>query len=196
MESLSLVPQPTAGTSRINGDKYWYPFRLALKTQNTKIVEIALDSVQKMLAFHILTGSTIVTKIEGATLLIDEIVDYVCACFIGTKTEEAIQLQILKCLLTAVTSPNSEVHGTSLTKATQTCFGIHLLSKNVVNQVTSKASLTQMVNLVFQRMEKLAALDSKKPAEPAVYALHLHFPLFARFLPFKTSILMRPVILQ
>jgi len=93
--------------------------------------------------------------------LIDEIIDVVCACFIGVKTEEGIQLQIIKCVLTAVTSPLSEVHGPSLTKAIQTCFNIFLLSKNVVNQVTAKASLTQIVNLVFQRMEKQALINSK-----------------------------------
>jgi len=35
----------------------------------------------------------------------------------------------------------------------RTCYNIFLLSKSEVNQTTAKASLTQMVNIVFQRME-------------------------------------------
>lgn len=38
-------------------------------------------------------------------------------------------------------------------QAVRTCYNIFLLSKSEVNQTTAKASLTQMVNVVFQRME-------------------------------------------
>ena len=38
-------------------------------------------------------------------------------------------------------------------QAVRTCYNIFLLSKSEVNQNTAKASLTQMVNVVFQRME-------------------------------------------
>ena len=35
----------------------------------------------------------------------------------------------------------------------RTCYNIFLMSKSEVNQMTAKASLTQMLNVVFQRME-------------------------------------------
>jgi Dimerisation and cyclophilin-binding domain of Mon2 len=38
-------------------------------------------------------------------------------------------------------------------QAVRTCYNIFLMSKSEVNQTTAKASLTQMVNIVFQRME-------------------------------------------
>lgn len=38
-------------------------------------------------------------------------------------------------------------------QAVRTCYNIFLLSKSEVNQNTAKASLTQIVNVVFQRME-------------------------------------------
>lgn len=40
-----------------------------------------------------------------------------------------------------------------LTQAVRTCYNIFLMSRSEVNQTTAKASLTQMLNVVFQRME-------------------------------------------
>jgi hypothetical protein len=45
------------------------------------------------------------------------------------------------------------VHETSLLAAVRACYHIHLVSKNMVNKTTAKATLTQMLNIVFQRME-------------------------------------------
>ncbi len=39
----------------------------------------------------------------------------------------------------------------------RTCYNIFLMSRSTINQTTAKASLTQMLNCVFQRME----LDSE-----------------------------------
>ncbi|KAJ3152336.1 Brefeldin A-inhibited guanine nucleotide-exchange protein 2 [Geranomyces michiganensis] len=85
--------------------------------------------------------------------MIDEIIHSVCTTFTGSQ-DELVQLQVLKVLLTAVTSPACEVHQVSLLKVIQTCFNIHLNSRAQVNQMTAKASLTQMVNLIFSRMER------------------------------------------
>ena len=45
----------------------------------------------------------------------------------------------------------------------RTCYNIFLLSKSEVNQTTAKASLTQMVNIVFQRMEHHSETVSLPP---------------------------------
>lgn len=50
-----------------------------------------------------------------------------------------------------------------LTQAVRTCYNIFLLSKSEVNQNTAKASLTQMVNVVFQRMEHHSETVSLPP---------------------------------
>ena len=72
---------------------------------------------------------------------------------------------MVKALLTIITAPSCEVHDVSLLRAVQTCFNIFLFSKNVVNQVTAKASLTQIVNLVFQRMERYAVSVVNRAAD-------------------------------
>ena len=41
----------------------------------------------------------------------------------------------------------------ALLLAVRTCYNIFLMSRSEVNQTTAKASLTQMLNVVFQRME-------------------------------------------
>lgn len=48
-------------------------------------------------------------------------------------------------------------------QAVRTCYNIFLLSKSEVNQTTAKASLTQMVNIVFQRMEHHSETVSLPP---------------------------------
>ena len=41
----------------------------------------------------------------------------------------------------------------ALLLSVRTCYNIFLMSRSEVNQTTAKASLTQMLNIVFQRME-------------------------------------------
>ena len=41
----------------------------------------------------------------------------------------------------------------ALLLSVRTCYNIFLMSRSEVNQTTAKASLTQMLNVVFQRME-------------------------------------------
>ncbi len=70
----------------------------------------------------------------------------------------------------AVTSPYCQVHESSLLLAVRSCFHIHLISKNQINKTTAKASLVQMLSVVFQRMETLEA-NSKLEAEAALAAI-------------------------
>ena len=73
---------------------------------------------------------------------IDIIVETICSCFSGPHTDEGVQLQILKALLTILTSQHVEVHEASLLNSVRTCYNIYLASKNMINQTTAKVSLT------------------------------------------------------
>ena len=53
-----------------------------------------------------------------------------------------MQLQIIKAVLTAVTSATFAVHDTTLLLAVKTCFYIYLVSKSGVIQTTANATLT------------------------------------------------------
>ena len=51
----------------------------------------------------------------------------------------------------------------ALLLAVRTCYNINLMSRSEVNQTTAKASLTQMLNVVFQRMESDSLVVEVKP---------------------------------
>lgn len=55
-------------------------------------------------------------------------------------------------MLTIVTSTTFSVHGMALLLVIRACYNIYIMSRSETNQVTAKAALTQMVNVVFQRL--------------------------------------------
>lgn len=69
----------------------------------------ALDCLQKLIAYGHLTGN-IPDSANPGKFLIDRIVATICNCFMGPQTDEGVQLQIIKALLTVVTAQNVEVH--------------------------------------------------------------------------------------
>uniref|UniRef100_A0A8C2FZE3 ADP-ribosylation factor guanine nucleotide-exchange factor 2 (brefeldin A-inhibited) n=1 Tax=Cyprinus carpio TaxID=7962 RepID=A0A8C2FZE3_CYPCA len=67
-----------------------------------------------------------------------------------------LQLICILALLTAVTSPHIEIHEGTILLTVRTCYNIYLASRNLINQTTAKATLTQMLNVIFTRMENQA----------------------------------------
>lgn len=134
-------------------ERSFYVLKLACQSRSSRIVIIALDCIQKLVAYGYLRGTRLDPHEQTKNLLIDTIVESVCNCFHGPTTDDGVQLQIIKALLTLVTSPLCQVHESSLLLAIQTCFDIYLSSRNATNQNTAKATLTQMFNSTFQKME-------------------------------------------
>eukprot|EP01137_Pigoraptor_chileana_P033942 Opistho-2@25725 len=153
-----------------NADKYFRPFELACQSKNPRIICTSLDCLQKLIAYGHLRGSTY-DEADPSKRLLDFVIDTICNCFVGDQTDEGVQLQIIKALLTAVTSSACEVHEGALLKVVRTCYNIYLASRNLVNQTTAKATLTQMLNVIFQRMENQAAQktdDAQASSQAAV----------------------------
>lgn len=63
---------------------------------------------------------------------------------------------LVQALLTTVTSPHIEIHEGTVLLTVRTCYNIYLASRNLINQTTAKATLTQMLNVIFTRMENQA----------------------------------------
>ena len=63
---------------------------------------------------------------------------------------------LFQALLTVVTSQHVQVHEGTVLMAVRTCYNIYLASKNIINQTTAQATLTQMLNVIFTRMESQA----------------------------------------
>ncbi|XP_074144654.1 brefeldin A-inhibited guanine nucleotide-exchange protein 2 isoform X2 [Sminthopsis crassicaudata] len=162
----------------IEADKYFLPFELACQSKSPRVVSTSLDCLQKLIAYGHITGNAPDSGAPGKRL-IDRIVETVCNCFQGPQTDEGVQLQIIKALLTAVTSPHIEIHEGTILQTVRTCYNIYLASKNLINQTTAKATLTQMLNVIFTRMENQALQEVRelektmhpKPQSPVLQAL-------------------------
>ncbi|XP_060133747.1 brefeldin A-inhibited guanine nucleotide-exchange protein 1 isoform X3 [Zootoca vivipara] len=157
----STLPPVKSKTSFIEADKYFLPFELACQSKCPRIVSTSLDCLQKLIAYGHLTGSAPDSTAPGKKL-IDRIIETICGCFQGPQTDEGVQLQIIKALLTAVTSQHIEIHEGTVLQAVRTCYNIYLASKNLINQTTAKATLTQMLNVIFARMENQALQEAKQ----------------------------------
>ncbi|CAI9090751.1 OLC1v1025581C1 [Oldenlandia corymbosa var. corymbosa] len=127
------------------------PLRLAFETKNVKVVELALDCLHKLIAYDHLEGDP---GLDGGLNgpLFTDILNMVCGC-VDNSSPDSTTLQVLKVLLTAVASTKFRVHGELLLGVIRVCYNIALNSKSPINQATAKAMLTQMLSLVFRRME-------------------------------------------
>ncbi|KAL4585943.1 hypothetical protein LXL04_010570 [Taraxacum kok-saghyz] len=127
------------------------PLRLAFETKNPKVLELALDCLHKLIAYDHLEGDPGLENGKNGPLF-TEILTMVCSC-VDNSSPDSTTLQVLKVLLTAVASAKFRVHGEALLGVIRVCYNIALNSKSPINQATSKAMLTQMINIVFRRME-------------------------------------------
>ncbi|XP_044501297.1 brefeldin A-inhibited guanine nucleotide-exchange protein 2-like [Mangifera indica] len=140
------------------------PLINACGTGFLKIVDPAVDCIQKLIAHGYLRGEADPSGGPEAIFL-SKLIESVCKCH--DLGDDAIELLVLKTLLSAVTSMSLRIHGDCLLQIVRTCYDIYLGTKNVVNQTTAKASLIQMLVIVFRRME---ADSSTVPIQPIVVA--------------------------
>lgn len=140
------------------------PLINALSSNHLKVSEPALDAVQKLIANGYLHGEADISGGPDSKLL-SKLTDSACKCH--DLGDENVELLVIKTLLSAVTSVSLRLHGDCLLQVVRTCYDIYLSSKNVVNQTTAKASLVQMLVIVFGRME---ADSSTVPLQPIVVA--------------------------
>ncbi|KAF7638012.1 SEC7 domain-containing protein [Meloidogyne graminicola] len=141
------------GNNIFLADRYFPPFELACHSKSTKIVINALDSLQKLISYgHLIGNQPDIDNPEQ--LLIDRVVQAICAPFQGPHTDDAVQLQIIKGILALILNQTCRIHESSLLLAVRTCFNIYLASKSPINQSTAKGILTQTINYVFTNMER------------------------------------------
>ncbi|KAI3703224.1 hypothetical protein L1987_73146 [Smallanthus sonchifolius] len=129
-------------------------------SETLKIAEPALDCIQKLIAHGCLRGESDPAGGADAKLLA-KLIDSVCKC--RELDDEGVELLVLKTILSAVTSVSLRIVGDSLLQIVRTSYDIYLDSKNVVNQTTAKASLIQMLVIVFRRMEADSSTELVQP---------------------------------
>lgn len=142
----AILPEITT-SENFRMDLMFEPFALACQSKSPRLVTSSLDSIQKLVAY----GHIRYDKVPGyldSLEFDDKLVSVVANCFSGPQTDEGVQLQVLKALLTIVTSSYIRVHENSLLLSVRTCYNIYLASKNLVNQMTAKATLNQVCHFV------------------------------------------------
>ncbi|GJP64511.1 hypothetical protein CLOP_g21489 [Closterium sp. NIES-67] len=141
------------------------PLRLAIESKQSRLMETALDCLHKLISYGHLEGDC---GLEGGknNKVHTEIFHLVCSCADNTALDSVV-LQVIKVILTAIASSTFQVHGDCLILALRTCYNIVLTSKSQVNLSTAKGTLTQMLNIVFKRME--ASELASAPQRPHAY---------------------------
>ncbi|XP_057531802.1 brefeldin A-inhibited guanine nucleotide-exchange protein 2 [Amaranthus tricolor] len=143
------------------------PLINASSSSNPKIADAGISCIQKLISHGYIRGEADSTGSNPESKLLSRVIDSVCKCIELLRNDENIELVVLRTLLSAVTSTSLRIHGDCLLQIVRTCYDIYLGSRNVVNQTTAKASLIQMLVIVFRRME---ADSSSVPVQPIVVA--------------------------
>ncbi|KYQ91487.1 Arf guanyl-nucleotide exchange factor [Tieghemostelium lacteum] len=139
----------------ILANKLFIPLQLACETKEPKIMTLALDCFDKLMAYGIVKSYVIdESKALEQKKLIESIVN--CIGFYFNFQDDNVQLQIIRSLLTAVITPTCDVHDTCLMSSIKTCYNIYLVTVNKVNVTAAKNVLFQMVDFVLQRFETIS----------------------------------------
>ena len=200
------LPPPMADT---DADKYFLPFKLACESDNSRMAAVALNQIEKLIAYGYLDGASVAdpnvypprkseegkapsaadgggggsvnkaatagaaaeqkggkdsskdkdrgsgSSADSSRRLISVIVDTVYDASLNKDRD--VQLQAVKCILTALTSTTCSVHGQTLVTASYACWNIYLQASDDTIRNTAKAALTQTFSLVFQRMESFGS---------------------------------------
>lgn len=139
---------PLYGLSSSDSDFLLQPLITALESAYPKVVEPALDCAFRLFSFGLLRGCEIKEDASIVFLLIDS----VCKC--AALRDEAIELSVLKVLLSAVRSPCIQIRGDSLIYIVRSCYNVYLGGHSGTNQICAKAVLAQMMIIVFTRAEE------------------------------------------
>lgn len=150
--------------------------RTAIETKHQDIVVIALDCLSKVFTFQLFEqiqvppSKSITALVDNSDIpqqsnitppprvnLVDAAVDTIAAAFQGEGSSEQIEIQVIRALVAAVLNESLPAHGSTLLKAVRQIYNIFILSLSPMNQGVAQASLTQIVNFVYEKVEKFTS---------------------------------------
>ena len=148
--------------------------RSSCRTKSPFIVVKALDCLSKLFSFQALDETILVNPPDSMAAndqhqdsatangitpppkfkLIDAAVDTIADCFEGEGTDEKVELQVVRALASCILTEDStsSCHGASLLKAVRQIYNIFIFSLSSTNQGIAQATLTQIVNSVFDKI--------------------------------------------
>ncbi|XP_027089655.1 brefeldin A-inhibited guanine nucleotide-exchange protein 1-like isoform X1 [Coffea arabica] len=163
LESLSDSSSDPASCTPLYGisspqdaDFVLKPLILALDTGAPKVVEPALDCVSRLFSSGFFRCEIATTDDAAATSLIFRLIDSACKC--TSLGDEAVELAVLRLLLSAVRSPCVLIRGNCLVHIVRSCYNVYLGGFNGTNQICAKSVLAQMMVIIFSRVEHNSAI--------------------------------------
>lgn len=154
------------------------PLQLACAPQitNVDLKVTALDCIAKLFTFSYIDDpepepqppqeqgdGSVQIRPPPTIPLMEQAIRTVCDCFVDGATDAKVELQIIKALMNGVLSEDPMAHGATLLRAIRTVYNIFVKSQSAPNQTIAQATLTQMVNVVFERAKGfVASRDSSR----------------------------------
>ena len=125
--------------------------RAALETGLPKVMEPALAVVHKLIAYAYLQGET---RPSGRMDDVDNIVTQVSVMIVrcAEKSSAAVQLSMVKALLTLTTAEHFLAHGDCLMASVRAVFNVALSGSTEQLKATARSALLQMVNTIVKRV--------------------------------------------
>ncbi|KAL6211075.1 hypothetical protein ACLB2K_016303 [Fragaria x ananassa] len=153
LDSLSDSPlndpnSPVVGFLFPDAESVLAPLLLAVDSAHPKVVEPALDCAFKLFSLGLFRG-----EIHSAApkFVLFRLIDSVCKT--GGLGDDAIELSVLRVLLAAVRSPLVAIRGDFLVSIVRSCYNVYLGGLNGTNQICAKSVLSQIMVIVFTRVE-------------------------------------------
>lgn len=146
---------PLAGLSSADAQLVLLPLFLALDSAYAKVVDPALECAFKLISLGLLRGEIDRSASDSHTATHSpsaRIID--AACKSGGLGEEAVELGVLRVLLSAVRSPCILIRADFLIHIVRTCYNVYLGGVNGTNQICAKSVLAQIMIIVFTRVEE------------------------------------------
>lgn len=133
--------------------------RLGCESGKVVVVDACLDCIHRLFEYgHIGSpGDSTEVVLDARESSLDDLVAMVCSCL--EVKDEDVYLRMVQTLLTAATRTRSGLHHGTLLAAVRTIYNIFLNARMSGTRTTSRVSLTQILNLVFARMEAETAED-------------------------------------
>ncbi|XP_011625421.1 brefeldin A-inhibited guanine nucleotide-exchange protein 1 [Amborella trichopoda] len=137
------------------------PLILALESGSVKIIEPALECLQKLISNGLIYGEVEKPDNEENPPAIFRVLDSVCKCL--ASADEALELGSLKTILILVRSGSFSIRGDFLVRVVKNCYNVYLGSTSGVNQLCAKALLAQIMVIMCARMEADSVSVKVKP---------------------------------
>ncbi|RDX65383.1 Brefeldin A-inhibited guanine nucleotide-exchange protein 4, partial [Mucuna pruriens] len=148
------IQSPLSGLSSTDADSVLQPLFLALDSAYPKVVEPALECTFKLFSLGLICGEINRPDNSNAAQsgVVFNMIDAICKS--GGLGEEAIELGVLRVLLSAIRSPCILIRADCLIQIVRTCYNVYLGGVNGTNQICAKSVLAQIMIIVFTRLEE------------------------------------------